>query len=113
MVKPIASTELRLGMFIHKLGGSWMTHPFLRGSFLLKDAEDIKRIIEAGIKEVWIDDEKGEHIETEATQTAAENSSEPIELIQPPLKRKNLSLKVLWKKKLFVHENSSMMLNHK
>lgn len=88
MVKPIASTELRLGMFIHKLGGSWMTHPFLRGSFLLKDAEDIKRIIEAGIKEVWIDDEKGEHIETEATQTAAENSSEPIELLQPPPEEK-------------------------
>lgn len=95
MVKPIASTELRLGMFIHKLGGSWMTHPFLRGSFLLKDAEDIKRILEAGIKEVWIDDEKGESLTIEVTEIDADNSPEPIELLKPtPEDKKNRHTKL-------------------
>jgi len=69
MVKCIATSELRLGMFIHKLGGSWMTHPFFRRSFLLKDPEDLLRILEAGIKEVWIDETKGDPLETEASRT--------------------------------------------
>ena len=46
-------------MYLHKLGGSWLKHPFLRNSFLLKEQNDIKLIIEAGIKEAWIDESKG------------------------------------------------------
>ena len=46
-------------MFVSRLGGSWLDHPFLRGSFLLNDPADILAIIEAGIQEVWIDPEKG------------------------------------------------------
>ncbi|MDF1589639.1 MAG: HD-GYP domain-containing protein [Gammaproteobacteria bacterium] len=62
MIKSIPTTDLRLGMYLHKLGGSWLKHPFIRNSFLLTDAKDIKRIIDSGIKDVWIDDEKGEYI---------------------------------------------------
>ena len=46
-------------MYVNKLGGSWMKHPFIRGSFLLTDPDDIQRILAADIKEVWIDVEKG------------------------------------------------------
>ena len=42
-------------MYVNKLGGSWMKHPFIRGSFLLTDPDDIQRILAADIKEVWID----------------------------------------------------------
>ena len=59
MAKRIPTTELRLGMYINKLGGSWMQHPFIRGSFLLTDPDDIQRILAADITEVWIDEEKG------------------------------------------------------
>lgn len=45
-------------MFIVKLGGSWIKHPFIRSSFLLEDSNDIKRIRQAGIKDVWIDETK-------------------------------------------------------
>lgn len=75
MVRSIPSTDLRLGMFIQKLGGSWMTHPFLRGSFLLKDPEDIKRILEAGIKEVWIDESKGEPLKRNSTETTEQTQT--------------------------------------
>ena len=47
--------ELRLGMYVHKLGGSWFKHPFLRGSFLLTDPADLAAIKDCGIDEVWVD----------------------------------------------------------
>lgn len=82
MVTRIDSNKLRLGMFIHNLGGSWMTHPFLRKSFLLKNAEDISRILEAGINEVWIDETKGESV-------AAEPPNYPNTLIRNCCHRSN------------------------
>lgn len=69
VTRRIAATELRLGMFINKLGGTWMQHPFLRSSFLLTDPLDIKKIIEAGIQEVWIDEEKGEALLSDSSKS--------------------------------------------
>jgi putative nucleotidyltransferase with HDIG domain len=46
-------------MYIHKLGTSWINHPFFRSRFLLTDAKDIRAIIDAGIQELWIDESKG------------------------------------------------------
>ncbi len=79
MTRRIASTELRLGMYIQKLGGSWMKHPFLRSSFLLTNPDDIKSILEAGIEDVWIDEEKGEALQNTDTLTPSptQESSEP------------------------------------
>lgn len=79
----IKTTELRLGMFMQKLGGSWMKHPFLRSSFLLEDQNDITRIIQAGIKDVWIDEDKGlpreQKKETKAvSEELVEPSSTPL-----------------------------------
>jgi putative nucleotidyltransferase with HDIG domain len=47
--------ELRLGMYVRKLGGSWFEHPFLRGSFLLTDPNDLAAIKACGIDDVWVD----------------------------------------------------------
>ncbi len=97
MIKSIPVTELRLGMYLHKLGGSWMKHPFIRSSFLLTDIKDIKRILDSGIKEVWIDDEKGEdvgsiHLSTEV-EVIEEDNAESVETppsAEPTLKKKNI-----------------------
>lgn len=59
MLKKIDIGHLRVGMHIHELCGSWMEHPFWRTRFVVTDPDDIRQIIESGIKEVWIDDEKG------------------------------------------------------
>jgi hypothetical protein len=37
MARKIAVNDLRIGMYIDKLGGSWLNHPFLRSSFLLDE----------------------------------------------------------------------------
>jgi len=59
MLLRIHVKQLRLGMHIHELCGSWMDHPFWRGAFLLDNPDDLQTIFSTGIKEVWIDDEKG------------------------------------------------------
>jgi len=59
MLKRIPVAHLKLGMFIEELCGSWMEHPFWRTSFLLDDDEDVRRLVESGIHEVWIDTSRG------------------------------------------------------
>ncbi|OYW38502.1 MAG: phosphodiesterase [Hydrogenophilales bacterium 12-61-10] len=59
MLKKIQSQDLKLGMHLHALCGSWMDHPFWRSKFTLTDPKDIQRIRASGITEVWIDIEKG------------------------------------------------------
>jgi putative nucleotidyltransferase with HDIG domain len=79
-IKRIPSTELRVGMYVHKLGASWWKHPFVRGSFLLTDQADITTIIECGIKEVWIDPTK----EVAPTpQPAAKSPGPPARRVRP------------------------------
>ncbi|WP_035854470.1 HD-GYP domain-containing protein [Dechloromonas agitata] len=58
-LKKIRVEHLREGMHIHEFCGSWMEHPFWRSNFLLKDPEDLRRIRQSGITEIWIDTGKG------------------------------------------------------
>jgi hypothetical protein len=72
MLKRIAIDQLRLGMYIHELGSSWMDNPFWRGAFLLEDPKDLQTIISTRIQSAWIDTSKGDDIEggeTEETVT--------------------------------------------
>lgn len=59
MLKKIKARDILPGMHLHELCGSWMEHPFWRSKFTLNDPEDIRRILESGITEVWIDTDKG------------------------------------------------------
>ncbi len=59
MLKKIQARDLRTGMFLHALVGSWLDHPFWRNQFLLDDPADIRRLLDSGIAEVWIDTAKG------------------------------------------------------
>ena len=74
MLKKIGVDHLRLGMHIHELCGSWMEHPFWRTRFVLDDADDIRRIRESGISELWIDTSKG--LDASAGEARAETHSE-------------------------------------
>ncbi|KAB2963462.1 HD-GYP domain-containing protein [Zoogloea sp.] len=59
MLKKIPVSRLKPGMFIQEMCGDWMSHPFWRAQFKLKDAEDLRRIVESGIQHVYIDTGKG------------------------------------------------------
>ena len=59
MIKCIEITDLKIGMYIHDLNCDWTSHPFFRQRFLLKSDEEIAKIADAGIREIYIDTEKG------------------------------------------------------
>lgn len=59
MLKMIGVEHLNTGIRIQELCGSWTEHPFRRTKFVIMDPNDIRLIIDSGIKEVWVDVERG------------------------------------------------------
>lgn len=89
MLKRISVEQLRLGMYIHELGGSWMDNPFWRSAFLLDDPKDMKTILSIKMKSVWIDTAKGIDIDIEAGESleeVAENIESTLALANIPVK---------------------------
>ena len=77
MLKRIHVRDLTLGMFLHELCGSWMEHPFWRTRFLLEDPQDLQRILNTAIEEVWIDTARGRDVAAGAqSMTRAEVEAE-------------------------------------
>lgn len=59
MLKRIRTEELALGMFLHKMEGSWLSHPFWKSKFLLEDQRQLADIRGSTVEWVMIDVEKG------------------------------------------------------
>lgn len=59
MLKRIDPHQARVGMFVHKLEGSWFHHPFWRGRFLLTDEERADKLRASNVAAVIIDTDKG------------------------------------------------------
>ncbi|HEY3697709.1 MAG TPA: HD-GYP domain-containing protein [Spongiibacteraceae bacterium] len=57
--KWIDINDLTLGMFVVKLGGAWVDHPFWKTRFLLANEEDLRLLQNAGLSRVCIDITKG------------------------------------------------------
>ena len=87
MLKRIAVQQLRPGMFIHELCGSWMEHPFWRLKFVLKEAADLERIRASGIQALWIDTARGLDVEGGLSQgeVAAQVERELEEAFNEPV----------------------------
>jgi putative nucleotidyltransferase with HDIG domain len=63
MLKRIHVEQLRQGMHVHELCGSWYDHPFWRNAFPLDNPKDLQAILSTGIKDVWIDTSRGLDVE--------------------------------------------------
>jgi putative nucleotidyltransferase with HDIG domain len=59
LLKRIATIDLRVGMYVDEICGSWMDHPFWRTRFLIKTERELRQIQGSGVTEVWIDPAKG------------------------------------------------------
>jgi len=59
MIKRIRRDQLKLGMYIHDLNCSWVDHPFLLNSLKVEDEKTLAKIAEIGVKELFIDTDKG------------------------------------------------------
>jgi len=78
MRKKIPVKNIRLGMYIQELCGSWMDHPFWKKSFLLESSEDLNTLQTCGIQEVWIDTSKGIDVEGGVVAITAEEHQQKI-----------------------------------
>jgi putative nucleotidyltransferase with HDIG domain len=90
MLRRIPVSQLRAGMHVHELCGSWLDHPFWRTRFLIRDARDIARLVEGGVQEVWIDASKGLDGEAPPSGTRAlvESPDESVpRRVDPPASR--------------------------
>lgn len=79
--KTIPIEELKLGMYIERLDRSWLTTPFFRHRFVLRDEQDINLLKQYGIKQVVIDPTKG--LDVEERTTVPHVTSEEIIRPQP------------------------------
>lgn len=62
MLKTIAPSQVEIGMFVHKLEGSWLKHPFWKSRFLLDDPQTLAELRDADIRGVVIDVSKGRDV---------------------------------------------------
>jgi len=114
MIKEIHTRELRVGMYLHKLGVSWFKHPFVKNAFLLESAQDLRTIREHGIETVWIDTERGADVASEtpapvaprrdasrqAVETAEATVAPPPRPLVPPKTKASMQAEVAQAKKL-------------
>ena len=89
MLKCIAVSDVRVGMFIHEFCGAWMDHPFWKSKFLLKPEKDLQRIQASSIGELWIDVSKGLDVEVGTVsvtpeEVAAEAEASLLAAVQSP-----------------------------
>ncbi len=55
MIKKIPVAQLRIGMYIHDLGLTWIKHPFFKSRFKIDNTSILDKVIASGIKHVVID----------------------------------------------------------
>jgi len=62
MLKRIAVEHLELGMFVHKMEGSWFSHPFWKAKFIIDDMDRLVTLKDSGLDGVVIDTSKGKDV---------------------------------------------------
>ncbi len=77
MLKKIRVDQVRLGMHLHAMEGAWMDHPFWKTRFVIRDADQLRKLQDSVIGEVWIDPEKGLDVEVAAAEPALAAAAAP------------------------------------
>ncbi|MES2257484.1 MAG: HD-GYP domain-containing protein [Pseudomonadota bacterium] len=113
MLKKIGVPQVRVGMYIERVCGSWMESPFWQKSLLLTDDAELKKLQTSRIREVWIDLGKGADVEDEeelpdeAPAAPAPPVSAPVRLADiapvPMAQELVVAAKVLRKSREAVH----------
>ena len=70
MLKKIRVDQVRLGMHLHALEGAWMDHPFWKTRFVIQEQEQLAKLQQSVVAEVWIDSDKGLDVAVESVAPA-------------------------------------------
>ena len=84
MLKKIPTSDVKLGMYLQGMEGSWLSHPFWKTKFVLTDPEDLKALKASGVPFCWIDSSKGLDVETPEAPKAVLASPAPAPAPVPP-----------------------------
>jgi putative nucleotidyltransferase with HDIG domain len=55
MLKKVATSQVRVGMYIHGVEGSWLGHSLWKTRFVIDDEDALQRVRACGAAELWID----------------------------------------------------------
>jgi len=86
MRKKITVKQLRLGMFIDKLDGNWLQHPFWKSSFKLENPKNIIALKESAVTHVWIDTARGLDVDEPAHPSQVQPPFEAGKAAPPAVK---------------------------
>ena len=89
MLTKIPVSDLRIGMYIEKLDGNWLKHPFWKSSFKLESNQDLLAIKNSEISHLWIDITKGAAVECKTPETT---ESPPEKINSPKIKEKRTNV---------------------
>lgn len=80
MLRKIPTHQLRIGMHVHEVPGSWLSHPFWRASFKLADEKQLAQL-RAAVQHVVIDTSKGLDVAVAQPQTTFLDDVEVSEVV--------------------------------
>ena len=84
MLKTIRVEQVRLGMHLHRLEGSWINHPFWKTRFVLTDPADLARLRASGVRACVIDSSKGLDVESEPAAATPAPPAPPAPEVAAP-----------------------------
>ena len=84
MLKRIDVSDVELGMFVHKLEGSWFKHPFWKSRFLLNDNETLQSLQASDVDGVIIDTSKGLDLRPQPVRTPPVKTAAPAAPARKP-----------------------------
>ncbi|RJQ48611.1 MAG: HD-GYP domain-containing protein [Nitrospiraceae bacterium] len=76
MIKKIQVSQIKNGMYIHDFNCGWLNHPFLTNSMLVDSDEIIKKVVDYGIRELYIDTNKGYDVADAPTEVEVKQQIE-------------------------------------
>jgi HD-GYP domain-containing protein (c-di-GMP phosphodiesterase class II) len=71
MRKKVSVEQLKLGMYVDSLDGSWLDHPFWKSAFLLNQGAQLAQLRTSKVTHVWIDTDKGLDVAREPSDVDA------------------------------------------
>jgi HD-GYP domain-containing protein (c-di-GMP phosphodiesterase class II) len=85
LLKKIFIDQVRAGMYIGRIEGSWLRHSMWRSSFLVSDDAGVASLRSCGAREVWIDLSRGIDVATPAEPGHPESfQASPAAAERPP-----------------------------
>ncbi|MBI5682508.1 MAG: DUF3391 domain-containing protein [Deltaproteobacteria bacterium] len=83
MIKRVSVKKLKIGNYVEKIDQSWFSTPFLFHQFKIKSSEDIQKLIDSRIEDVYINTEKG--LDVDEKEVVEISTSSSINYIEVPV----------------------------